>query len=75
MAKYWIYIGRNNQGLIDCKYYKKKLKEIPDHLQFIGTAELKPEFFGERIKEQYLEFFETYAEKYHKNKIIKLFNI
>ena len=75
MKKYWIYIGKNNEGLIDCKYYRKKLDSIPDHYLFVGTADLKEEYFGERIVDKFKILFNEYAEKYHKNKILKLFNI
>lgn len=75
MKRYWIYIGKNNEGLIDCKYYRKKLDPVPEGYMFVGTAELEDDFFGERVIDRFKVLFDEYAEKYHKNKIIQIFNL
>lgn len=75
MKKWWIYIGKNNGGLIDCHYYRKELDTISDGYLFIGTAELEDEYFGERIIDKFRVLFDEYAEKYHKRKVLKIFDL
>lgn len=46
MTKYWIYRKINKDGTLKIMYYQKERNDL-DH-EFVGTAELKPEFFGKR---------------------------
>jgi len=77
MKKWWIYIGKNNEGRIDCHYYRKPLEKesMPENLLFVGTAELEDDYFGERVIDKFKSIFDEYAEKYHKKKILELFNL
>ena len=76
MKKYWIYIGKRNDGLIDCKYFSKELNPVPDYYEFVGTAELKEEYFGTRVVDKFKKLFDDYADKkylslIHKTKKVK----
>ena len=48
--KYFIYLEKNKDSKTKeeytCRrYYRKKLKPIPERLQFVGTAELSKDYF------------------------------
>lgn len=67
--KYFIYIGKNTDGRIDCNYYKKKLNPIPIHLEYVGYGHFKPDYFGKRVVDKFKVLFDNYAKVYHSKQI------
>ena len=56
MIEYYVYITKDKDGKKECHYYRGELNPIPKRYEFVGTAKVSKEYFGQRKNDKFGDY-------------------